>query len=71
MVKGLLDKTLKTGESFREAFFALQNTLRTAEGLSPARLFYGRIVRSPKLPQLQDGQDERADRDIIQAKRDK
>ena len=71
IVKYLLSKTLKSGESFREAWFSLQNTPKKLRGISPAILFYGRILRDPKLPQLQDDLDEGAGRDAIQAARDK
>ena len=71
IVKDLLSKTQRNSESFREARFSLQNTPRTSEGFSPARLFYRRILRDPHLPQLQDNLDERAGRDSIQANKDK
>ena len=60
IVKDLLSKTLRSGESFRDAWFSLQNTPGSSEVLSHARLFYRRIVRDPKLPQLQDDLDEGA-----------
>ena len=71
IVKDLLAKTQRSSESFREAWFALQNTPHTAEGFSPARLFYGRILRDPHLPQLEDDLDERVGRDTIQANKER
>ena len=71
IIKHLLDKTQRSGENFKDAWFALQNTPRTTEGMSPTRLFYGRIIKSPKLPQLTDGLDENAGGDAIQANRER
>ena len=64
-------KSHRSGESFREVWFSLQNMPRTSEGFPPGRLFYGRILRDPHLPQLEDNLDERAGSDAIQAPKDK
>ena len=67
IIKHILDKTLRSGESFQEAWFCLQNKPCSAEGISPTCLFYGRIVRNTLLPQLSDGHDEEARADALHA----
>ena len=39
--------------------------------MSPARLFYGRIIKNPIIPQLTDGFDDTAGGDAIHANREK
>merc|ERR1712059_166974 len=47
IVKDLLAKTQRSSESFREAWFALQNTPHTAGGFSPARLLWEDLEGPP------------------------
>ena len=59
-MKDLMDKCLRTGKSFEEALFCLQNTPQSAEQMSPAKFLYWRIVKNPELLQPDDGRVEEA-----------
>ena len=71
IIKNLLDKTLRSDENFPRAWFCLQNTPHSSEGMSPAHLFYRRLVKNPLLHQLSDGYDETARGDALHANREK
>ena len=71
ILKDFLDKTLRSGGDFEEALFCLQNAPRSAEGMSPSHLFYGRIIRNPLLPELADSCDESAAGGAVQIEREK
>ena len=60
-----MDKCLRTGEYFEEAFLCLQNTPCPVKQMSPTRLCYGRIVTNPELPQIYDGRDKAAGGKVI------
>ena len=47
ILKKLLKKSARGGEDFIQQFYIMQNLPRTSEGLSPARLFFQRELRSP------------------------
>ena len=60
ILKKLLKKSCRGGDDFLEQFYAMQNMPRTVEGLSPARLFYQREVRSTMVYSPPDVRDELA-----------
>ena len=53
-------KSAHGGEDFIQQFYIMQNLPRTSEGLSPARLFFQREVRSPMLYTPPCNKDEMA-----------
>ena len=71
IIRHHLDKTQRSGEDFLESWFCHQNTPRSCEGMSPAHLFYRRIIKNPLLPQLADGYDETASVDAVHANKEK
>ena len=60
ILKKLLKKSARGGEDFLQQFYIMQNMPRTAEGLSPARLFFQREVRCPMIYSPPDAKDELA-----------
>ena len=60
ILKKLLKKSARGGEDFLQQFYIMQNMPRTAEGLSPARLFFQREVRCPMIYSLPCIKDELA-----------
>ena len=60
ILKKLLKKSARGGEDFLQQFYIMQNMPRTAEGLSPARLFFQREVRCPMLYSPPCNKDEMA-----------
>ena len=60
ILKKLLKKSARGGEDFLQQFYIMQNMPRTAEGLSPARLFFQREVRSTMIYSPPDIKDELA-----------
>ena len=59
-VKNLLTKTKEAGEDFDLAFFEWRSA-PTSQGVSPAQLFFGRMIRSCVLPQLLEIPDKQKD----------
>ena len=60
ILKKLLKKSARGGDDFLQQFYTMQNMPRTAEGLSPARLFFQREVRSTMIYSPPDVKDELA-----------
>ena len=60
ILKKLLKKSARGGDDFLQQFYIMQNMPRTAEGLSPARLFFQREVRSTMIYSPPDVKDELA-----------
>ena len=54
----LIYRCRDNGDNFEDALSVFRATPRTADGLSPSRLFFMRQVRIPKLPCLDDQKDE-------------
>ena len=71
IIKNLLDKTLRSDENFPRAWFCLQNTPHSSEGMYPAHLLYRRLVKNPLLHQLSDRYDETARGGALHANREK
>ena len=65
IVKDLMDKAAREKVDFQDRWFSLQNTPRTLEGMSPAKLFYSMPVREPVLAEIPDGRGEQAAKDSI------
>ena len=58
VAKQMLDTAKQEKIHVEEALSALRSCPSSVECFSPARIFYGRDLRHPELPDISDGQDE-------------